>query len=117
MLRPNIVEHIINNVVIIPEVKNIVIKAPIMKPITKPITKPISKPTTNQLSQKQMTKIHTQSNGFLLNILGIICLGICVGFLYYRMKNKSKNKETYENRIIMLNQGIQKFENENTRSK
>ena len=110
MLRPKLVEHI-NKEIIIPEVKNIVIKTPIVKP--KPIPKPIAKPIVKPLSKQQIDMIKTQSNGFLLNILGIICLGIFVGFLYYRMRNKSKNKETYEKQILMLNQGIQKFENDN----
>jgi len=116
MLRPKLVEHI-NKEIIIPEVKNIVIKTPIIKPTPKPTLKPkpkpIAKPVVKPLSKQQIDMINTQSNGFLLNILGIICLGIFVGFLYYRMRNKSKNKETYEKRIFMLNQGIQKFENEN----
>ncbi len=110
MLRPKLVEHI-NKEIIIPEVKNIVIKAPIIKPTPKP--KPIAKPVIKPLSKQEIDMIKTQSNGFLLNILGIICLGIFVGFLYYRMRNKSKNKETYEKQILMLNQGIQKFENDN----
>ena len=110
MLQPKLVEHI-NKDIVIPEVKNIVIKAPIIKPTPKP--KPISKPIVKPLSKQQIDMIKTQSNGFLLNILGIICLGLFVFFLYYRMKHKSKNKEIYEKQILMLNQGIQKFENEN----
>jgi len=107
MLKPNLVEHIIDKPISpLPEIKNIKIKQP-----PKPISKP--KLPINVVPVKSAEAIKTQINGFILNLLGIICIGIVCVLLYYRMKNKSENKAEHIQNIVMLNNNIHKFERNN----
>lgn len=109
MLKPKLVEHIIvksslQNV--IPEIKKINIKSQ-----PKIISKP--KPSINVTPVKSSEVIEMQINGFILNLLGILFIGVVCVLLYYRMKNKSGNREEHIQKIVMLNNNIHKFERNN----
>ena len=111
MLKPQLVEHIIDKPIyplpnITPEIKKIKIKPP-LKPISKP------KLLINVEPIKSEKVIKTQINSFILNILGVICIGVVCALLYYRMKNKSGTKEEHIQNIVMLNNNIHKFERNN----
>ena len=108
MLKPQLVEHIIDKPIsplpnITPEIKKIKIK-----PSLKPISKPKLPIHVEPIRSEEVIK--TQINGFILNILGLICIGIVCSLLYYRMKNKSGAKEEHIQNIVMLNNNIHKFE-------
>ena len=112
MLKPQLVEHIIDNPIsplpnITPEIKKIKIMSLPPKPISKPKLPIHVEPI------KSEKVIETQINGFILNLLGIICIGIVCSLLYYRMKNKSGTKEEHIQNIVMLNNNIHKFERNN----
>ena len=97
MMRPNLVEHVIESPVS-NEIKRISVDKPLL-PLKKTI-KSISKPPS---------VINQQINSFVLNILAVIFVGLCLFCLYYRKRHKEKNKLQHEENILLLEQDINKY--------
>ena len=97
MMRPNLVEHVIESPVS-NEIKRISVDKPLL-PLKKTI-KSISKPPS---------VINQQINSFVLNILAVLFIGLCFFCLYYRKRHKEKNKLKHEENILLLEQDINKY--------
>ena len=97
MMRPNLVEHVIESPVS-NEIKKISVDKPLL-PLKKTIKSPPKPPSV----------INRQINSFVLNILAVIFIGLCFFCLYYRKRHKEKNKLKHEENILLLEQGINKY--------